>query len=405
MLLLKMAFRNIFRQRRRTIFTSITIIFGVALAAFSIGWADGTYNNIINLFTKGWLGHIQIHYKDYLDKPSLYKTIENYNQIGGKISKIKGVESWTPRIFSAGLASLKDKTSGVRIIGIDPLREDQTTSFHKKIVKGNYFKSGLKNQVLLGKGLANILHAKIGDKIVLVSQGADGSIANDFFKVVGFVSTDDEMYDRNSFYIPLKDTQEFLSLGNNVHEIAVTVKNVKKVKEISKKIAKILNNSDLTVSPWQEFAKDFYKAMKADKGGMWISLFVIILVVAVGVLNTVLMAVLERLREYGLLKALGTRPKDIILLVLYETNIIAFFSIIIGSLIALVVNYYFSIHGIHLSQSFTYGGMNFSEIMTEINLRSFTIPAVTVLLTASIVGFFPALKAAKTDPVKSLRFH
>lgn len=405
MLLLKMAFRNIFRQRRRTIFTSITIIFGVALAAFSIGWADGTYNNIINLFTKGWLGHIQIHYKDCLDKPSLYKTIENYNQIGEKISKIKGVESWTPRIFSAGLASLKDKTSGVRIIGIDPLREDQTTSFHKKIVKGNYFKDGVKNQVLLGKGLANILHAKIGDKIVLVSQGADGSIANDFFKVVGFVSTDDEMYDRNSFYIPLKDTQEFLSLGNNVHEIAVTVKNVKKVKEISKKIAKILNNPDLTVSPWQEFAKDFYKAMKADKGGMWISLFVIILVVAVGVLNTVLMAVLERLREYGLLKALGTRPKDIILLVLYETNIIAFFSIIIGSLIALAVNYYFSIHGIHLSQSFTYGGMNFSEIMTEINLRSFTIPAVTVLLTASIVGFFPALKAAKTEPVKSLRFH
>ena len=405
MLLLKMAFRNIFRQRRRTIFTSITIIFGVALAAFSIGWADGTYNNIINLFTKGWLGHIQIYYKDYLDKPSIYKMIENYKQIGEKISKIKGVENWTPRIFSAGLASLKEKTSGVRIIGIDPRKEDQTTGFHKKIVKGNYFKDGLKNQVLLGKGLANILHAKIGDKIVLVSQGADGSIANDFFNIVGFVSTDDEMYDRNSFYIPLKDTQEFLSLDNSVHEIAVTVKNVKKVKEISKKIVKILHNSEFSVSPWQEFAKDFYKAMKADKGGMWISLFVIILVVAVGVLNTVLMAVLERLREYGLLKALGTRPEDIILLILYETNIIAVFSIIMGSLIALAVNYYFSIHGIELSQSFTYGGMNFTKMITEINLRSFTIPAVTVLLTASIVGFFPALKAAKTDPVKSLRFH
>ncbi len=405
MLLLKMAFRNIFRQKRRTVFTALTMIVGFALAAFSIGWADGSYNNIINLFTKGWLGHIQVHYKNYLDNPSIYKIIKNYNEIGKKIESIKGVVNWTPRIFSAGLVSLKDKTSGVRIIGIDPETEDATTKFHKKIIKGNYFKKGIKNQVLIGKGLANILHAKIGDNVVLVSQAADGSIANDFFQVAGFVSTDDDMYDRSSFYMQLKDAQEFLVLGKNIHEIAVTVDNIKKVKKISKKITSLLNNKELAVAPWQEFARDFYKAMKADKGGMWISLFVIVLVVAVGVLNTVLMSILERLREYGLLKAFGTRPRDIILLVLYETNIIAIFSIFIGILIGLAINYYFSIHGIHLSQTITYGGMKFSEMMTEINIRSFTIPAITILLTATIVGFFPALKAAKTEPVKSLRFH
>ena len=405
MFLFKMAFRNIFRQKRRTIFTALTMIVGFALAAFSIGWADGTYNNIIDMFTRGWLGHIQIHYKDYLDKPSIYKTITNYKKIGRKIMKVKGVKSWTARVFSAGLASLKDKTSGVQIIGIDPEKEDRTTSFHKKIVKGTYFKGDTKNQVLIGKGLSVILHVNIGDKIVLVSQGADGFIANDFFTVAGIVSTDDEMFDRTSFYMRLSDAQEFLALGDNVHEIAITVEKLKKVEKITEKMQASLNNKGLSVSPWQEFAKEFYKAMKADKGGMWISLFVIILVVAVGVLNTVLMAVLERLREYGVLKALGTRPKDIILLVLYETNIIAFFSVIIGTLIGLLINYYFSIHGIHLSQSFTYGGMSFSEMMTEINIRSFTIPTITIFLTASVVALFPAYKASKTDPAKTLRFH
>jgi len=404
-MLLKMAFRNIFRQKRRTIFTAITMIMGFAFAAFTIGWADGTYNNIINMFTKGWLGHIQIHYKDYLDKPSLYKAIDNYPQIERKILKLKDIQSCTPRVFSVGLASLKDKTSGVQIIGIDPKKEDKTTSFHKKIIKGNYFKTNLKNQVLIGKGLATILKAKIGDKIVLVSQGADGSIANDFFTVVGIISTDNDSFDRSSFYLRLKDAQEFLVLDGRVHEIAITVNKLKNVRKIAAKISNIIDNKNLSVAPWQEFAKEFYRAMKADKGGMWISLCVIILVVAVGVLNTVLMAVLERFREYGVLKALGTRPKDIILLVLYETNILAFFCVIIGTLIGLAVNYYLSIHGFHLSQTFTYGGMSFSEMRTEINLRSFTIPAITIFLTASFVGLFPALKAAKTEPSKTLRFH
>ncbi len=404
-MLFKMAFRNIFRQKRRTFFTAITIIGGFSLAAFSIGWADGSYNNIINMFTRGWLGHIQIHYKDYLEKPSIYKTIDNYQKIENKILKIKDIQSCTPRVFSAGLASLKDKTAGVQIIGISPEKEDLTTSFHKKIIKGSYFKKRLKNQVLIGKGLADILKAKIGDKIILVSQAADGSIANDFFTVTGITSTDNDAFDRSSFYIRLKDAQEFLVLGNRIHELAITVKNIKKVKKISAEISSILAQKNLSVAPWQEFAKDFYRAMKVDKGGMWISLFVIILVVAVGVLNTILMSVLERTREYGVLKALGTRPSDIILLILYETNIIAILSIFIGSLIALIINYYFSVHGIKLSQTFTYGGMKFSEMMTEVNLRSFVIPAITILITASVVGFFPALKAAKTDPAKSLRFH
>jgi ABC-type lipoprotein release transport system permease subunit len=405
MIILKIAFRNIFRQKRRTVFTSITILIGFSLAAFSIGWADGSYNNIINMFTRNWLGHIQIHYDDYLDNPSLYKTIENYKQIGKKLENIKGVEVWTPRVFSGGLASAGNKSSGVQIIGIEPNMENNTTKFSKKIIKGNFFSSNGSKEILLGKGAAKALNIKLSDQVVLISQAADGSIANDLFKFVGIVNTDNDLYDRSSLYLTLKDAQEFLVLEGKIHEIAIVTKKLNNVRNIAKIISKEITNKDLDVAPWQIFAKSFYRAMKADKGGMWISLFVITLVVAVGVLNTVLMSVLERTREFGVLKAIGTRPKQIIKLILYEINIITLISIVFGSIIALLANYYLSIHGIHLSQSFTYGGMKFSEMLTEINARSFYIPAITVFFTASFVGIFPAIKAAKTNPVKSLRFH
>ncbi|MFW6160141.1 MAG: ABC transporter permease, partial [Acidobacteriota bacterium] len=163
--------------------------------------------------------------------------------------------------------------------------------------------------------------------------------------------------------------------------------------------------NNLSVASWKEFAKDFYQAMKADLQGMWIMLFVIILIVAVGVLNTVLMTVLERTREYGVLKALGTKPKQIFLQVILEINIIALASIIIGAGLSLIINHILSIHGINLPYSFTYGGMEFKTMYSEISARSLYIPALTVALAASVVSLFPALRAARIAPGRAMRMH
>jgi ABC-type antimicrobial peptide transport system permease subunit len=139
--------------------------------------------------------------------------------------------------------------------------------------------------------------------------------------------------------------------------------------------------------------------------GMWISLVIIVVIVAVGVLNTVLMSVLERTREYGVLKAIGTKPNQIIKLILTEVNIMAVFSIIIGIGVAFIINSILSTHGLNLGVEFTYGGMTVETMKSEINARSFIIPTITILLSASIVGFFPALKAARTDAARSMRMH
>lgn len=404
-MIFKIAFRNALRQKRRTILTALTMFGGFTLAAISIGWSDGSYSYIINMFTRNLLGHIQIHGKGYLDKPSLYNTIDHYIEVGEKIQSLDGVEAWSPRLYSAGLASVRDKSAAVQVIGIDSEREQEATHFNQKIVKGKPFSNESSQEAILGKGLAEILSAELDDEVVIVSQAADGSIANDLYRVVGIVKSGDEMNDRMAFYLPLNVAQELFVLKDRIHEIAVIVKNLNRVDNLTKKIHLLFNNPNLSVSPWQEFAKSFYQAMKADVEGMWIMIFVIILIVAVGVLNTVLMSVLERTREYGVVKAVGTKPNQIFWQVLVEVNIIAVASIVIGIGLSLIINYLLSMHGISLPVSFTYGGVEFKTLYTVVNARSIYFPAITVILSASLISVFPALRAARIEPARAMRIH
>ncbi len=405
MLILKIAFRNLFRQKRRTILTALSMLGGFVLNAVFIGWADGSYNNIIDMFTRNRLGHIQIHQKDYLDRPSLYKTIDNLPEISLIIEKTENVESWAPRLFSAGLASVREEAAGVQIIGVDPERETLTTQFDKKIVEGKNFSASPSKEAVIGKGLATILSAGLNDEIVIVSQAADGSIANELYTIIGIAESGDEATDRISLYLHLKEAQELLALEGRIHEIALTVRRLNDVKKVNSSLAKEIDNPDVSVEPWQVFARSFYVAMKADKRGNWVMLLVIMIIVAVGVLNTVLMSVLERRREYGVLKAVGTKPPQIIKMVLYEVIILALICIVIGIGVGLVINYFLSTHGITLPRAFTYGGIKFQILQSEINARSFYIPALTIIFAASVVSLFPAIRAARTDPARSMRLH
>jgi ABC-type lipoprotein release transport system permease subunit len=405
MMMLKMAFRNIFRHKRRTVFTGLSMFGGFVMAAIFIGWADGTYNNIIDGFTRNNFGHIQIHAENYLDRPSLYKTIDDLSAVKDAFSGIDHIDAWAPRVYSSGLGSLEDKSSGIQITGIDPARENKTTHFDRKIIRGEGFSPQPENKVLLGKGLAEVLNAEIGSEVVVISQAADGSIANDLYQVNGILDLGNEASNRTAFYLHIQDAQELFVLSGRVHEVALTVDDLDRVRPVNRTLDKRLEGTGLDPAPWQEFARSFYVAMKADMEGMWIMLVVIVLVVAIGVLNTVLMSVLERRREYGVLKAVGTKSHQIVRLVLAEVNILAVFSIILGIGIGLIVNWILSQHGIQLSQPISWGGMEIQSMKAEINLRSFLIPAVTVLVSATIVSIVPALKAARTEPAQIMRMY
>ena len=402
---LKIAFRNIFRQKRRTILTALAMIVGFTLSSVFIGWSDGAYSDIIAMFTQNRIGHIQVHRGGYLDKPSLYKTMSDYESIGQTIGSVKGVEAWTPRVYSAGLGSVGEKTTTVQIIGIDVGREIKTTRFDKKIVDGWEISAQPAREAVLGKGLARILAATVGGEIVIVSQGADGSIANELYEIVGVAESGDDITDRMACYLHIKDAQELLVLEERSHEIVVIVSNINRVLKITKAIETSLDDSTLDVAPWQVVAKAFYRAMQVDKRSDAIGRIIIMLIVAIGVLNTVLMSVLERTSEYGVLKAVGTKPRQIFWLVICEVLIIALGSIVVGAGLGASINHLLSIYGITMPEEFTYGGIKFQTMYAEVNARSLIIPAITVILSAGIVSIFPALKAARILPARAMRAH
>jgi ABC-type lipoprotein release transport system permease subunit len=405
MLTVKIAWRNVFRQKRRTLLTVLAMFAGFVLSSVSIGWADGAYNNVIEMFTRNRLGHIQIHREGYLDKPSLYKTIDEYTQVGQKVEETQGVEAWAPRLYSAGLVSVADNSAGARIIGIDPDRENITTRFDKKIVTGKSFNRQPSHEAILGRSLARKLKASVGDSIVILSQAADGSMANDLYEIVGLIESGDAMTDQTAFYLHLLDAQQLLVLPGSVHELVVVVDELDDVGDIAARLSENLDDTSLAVAPWQEFAKSFYTAMKADQQGAWLMILIITLIVAVGVLNTILMNVLERQREYGVLRAVGTRPGQICRLVLIEVFFLALISIIVGAAGGLIANSLLAEYGISLSESFSYGGVEFTDMKGEVNARSFYIPTVVVMIAALLVSLYPALKAARVEPARAMRMH
>jgi putative ABC transport system permease protein len=401
----KIAFRNIFRQKRRTVLTVLTMFGGFSLAAVSIGWVDGTYSHTIDMFTRSRLGHIQIHRRGYLDKPSIYKTIDHYLSLGDTLQKVKGVQCWAPRLYSAAVVSCGDKSSAAQVVGVDPAMEDRATHFSNKTTRGRSLSDDPSGQAMLGEGLAMILDASPGDTVVVVSQAADGSIANDLYVVAGLLSTGDKALDRTYMYLHLKDAQDLFALDGRVHEIAVIVYHLGSVDAVAAAISKAIKRDNLEVATWKEFSKSFYRAMKADKRGNWIMLFVILLVVAVGVLNTVLMTVMERRREYGVMRAIGTTSGQVIKLVLAEVLIMALIGIAFGAVAGYIGNYLLSVYGIPMPEALTYGGVVFNKAYAEINARSFYIPAICVLITALAVALPPAVKAARTAPARAMRMH
>ena len=403
MIILKMAFRNIFRQKRRSLLTVLMMAGGCFLFSFFQGLSDGTYRNIIDMFTRARTGHIQIHKKGYLDKPSIYTTINNHNRIGSKINDLPYVQSWAPRVYSSALGFIGKKTSGVRIIGVHPMKESQTTRIKQKIKKGRFISDTPFNEVIIGAGLAKILNAGIGDELVLISQGADGSIANELFKVIGFAGSSNDPSERMNCYMHIETAQKFLELGGRVHEIAVVLSDLEKSRYTANLIKTALNDSSLDIDPWQVVEKDFYRAMLADKKGSNISIFIIMIIVAVGVLNTVLMTILERTKEFGVLRALGTRPKNVFFLIVLETGFLAIISIIVGEVLGVLVNYILSIHGIPYPSPIEYGGFVIDKALGMVSIKSIILPPVTTIVTAILVSIYPAVRAARIIPVKALR--
>lgn len=401
MFFIRMAFRNIFRQKRRSIFTILSIMGSFVLCSVAIGLVYGTYGKVIDTFTGGHSGHIEVHSKGFLERPSLFKNMREWDKISESLNGFSEVKAHTPRVIGSVLISVGEKTTGAKIIGIDPEKESQTTSILQKISLGTSMSKEPSNEIVVGNALAKILALKLNDQVILMTQAADGSMATDKFTVVGILSEASDAMESRHSYIHYKTAQDFLVLGNRIHEYVIALKNVEDSQTVAHKLASKL--PDFEVSPWQEIEAEFYKAMKADQTGIWIDLGIMLFIVSIGVLNTVLMTILERTKEFGILKAIGTRPSAIFIMVVLETFILSAVSIGIGLIFAIIINYKLSLIGIPYPMPIEIGGMALHYLYGQLSFFNIWVPALVVTLSSVGVSVIPAYRAAKIVPVKAIR--
>ncbi|TNE38849.1 MAG: ABC transporter permease [Alphaproteobacteria bacterium] len=405
MLNLKIAFRNLLRARRRSILTGLSMAFGYLLASLSLSLAEGSYAGIIDLFTRDHTGHVQIHKGDYLDRPSINKQIKNVDDLVARLDSAPQVVGVSPRILAPSLAYLGDKSVIANVIGIDPQREKNTTRLAEKLSKGSYL-TGRPNAdgydiIMVGQGIVDSLKLNLGDELVLIGQGAEGSIANDVLVVGAIVGTKDS-YEKQHIYMSRDAAERYLYMGGSAHEIAILTRDYADARPVADEITQQLSDPELSIDPWQVVEKTFYESMQADKMGNYVSVGLIMLMVSIGVLNTVLMSTLERTREFGLLKAIGTRPRQIFYMILTETVVLASFGSLAGAILALPINGYFTDHGILMPEPMEVGGIPFDRIVAEVSFVTMVLPALLVVVTAAMVALLPGIRAARVTPVRAL---
>lgn len=402
MLYLIIAFRNIFRQKRRSILTGLTMAFGYVFVSFSLSLSEGSYNFIIDRFTRTHSGHLKISTTDYFYSQDLYQTIDQTQGVIDVLQQIPSIKSFAPRVYSGAMALVDQKTTGARLMGVDFKREPQTTTLAQQLAEGDFFDSDQAAEVLVGFGVARILKAKVGGELALITQGADGLIANEIFKIRGVIGKDDSSPYKDTVVLPLGTLQSFLELGNKWHELVIINQNLNQAQGVMEQLNQRLP-PNLEAYSWQKVHQDFYKGMQQDKAGNNITLTILMLLVGLSVLNTILMSTLERSFEYGLMRALGTRPINLFWMIVMEALLICGFSLMVGTVLALAVNGYFANVGIVLSHPMDMAGIKFDRLLGEISYQTMVVPYGMVIGTTLLVSLIPAIRAALITPIHAMK--
>jgi len=406
---IRMAWRNIWRNPRRTILTISAIVFASTLLIFMLSFQLGSYGTMINASVRIHTGHLQVQAKGYHDKKSMRLVVPDPSAVGKLMDGVPEVKAYTFRADAFSLASSKERTYGALVIGVDPVRESQVSTLKQLIRQGNYLAEHDTNQALVGELLAKNLRVEVGDEVTILGQGRDGSIAATVVRVKGIYKSGMEDFDRSSIHVPLKLFQDVYAMRGTVHEVVAVGTALKQVSEMKKAIQAGLRKLDqqntLVALDWDELMPGLLQAIKLDLVSGIIFWFILIVVVAFSILNTFLMAIFERTREFGVLMAIGTSPGRLTRLLLIESAAMTIIGIIVGTIFGCLLTWYFQIHGINL------GGA--SELMSQYGISGRMYPQLSlitalsgpgaVLIITLLTALYPAFKVRRLRPTEAMR--
>jgi ABC-type lipoprotein release transport system permease subunit len=401
-----LAWRNLWRQKRRSLITASAMAVGVALSMSLICINDGTYQKFFEVMVEGNLGHIQVHHPDYPGKRSPHDTIENGSEVLASIRGTEGVKHVSVRAHGAGLLGSDVRSEGAQLVGIDPEAEAAVTKLNQQVKQGEYLDPAAPGEILIGQGLFDTLEIELGGTLVAMTQASDGSIGNALYTVRGTFETGSVGMDRGGAYMLLTDLQELLVLKDSVHELTIVLDNGDAMDDYVADLSQ--QHPTLLVRSWEEVSPQTATMLASQDAIAFITLFLVFFIAAFGVVNTMLVSVFERTRELGVMRAMGVSPRQLVGVVVLESLWLGTISGVAGVLLGLGLDLYLVQVGLDFSASipdgFDFNGVRLEPVLrgvirpTPILLTVFFLVAVSVL-----AALWPALRAALIRPIDAIR--
>lgn len=400
----RLAWRNVWRNKMRSIVIMLSIAIGVFAGIAVLALYKGMMKSRVRTVIDAEVGHLQLHDSSFKKDYEPKFVINNSDKVLESILLMPAVKMAAPRSITMGMLATASGSTGVQVNGIVPEKEYEVSRLKKKIIEGSEFEITRKNQVMIGKKLANKMKVKTGSKVVLTCIDTSGNIVSGAFKVIAVFQSDNAPLDERNVYVTMTDINSLLNSGNAFHEIAILLKDDEAVNSVQKLLQQKFPSEQ--IETWREISPETDLLVKTTDQYSYIIMIIIMFALAFGIINTMLMAILERTREIGMMIALGTNRARLFFLVLLETIFLTLAGAPIGVLSGWIVTGYFNKHGLDLSgmgremmSSFGFGTVVYPEFPAD------KLAGVLLIVagTAIISSLFPAIKALKLQPVEALR--
>ncbi|MFB3906249.1 MAG: ABC transporter permease [Acidobacteriota bacterium] len=410
MIVVRLGWRNLWRNSRRSLITVAGIAFAFAFTIALIGLGRGLVVQLLKNGTELMVGHVQLHDHDYLPDRDLYETIGNqegcdWQQLIARMNRNREVVAVAPRVFGFGLVSTGEQSAGAQMIGVDPVAEAELS----RLVARDMLARLKPGSVLLGATLALELRAREGDEIAAVTQAADGTLGNDLFTVAGIVKTGMAYLDRSVAFMRIDDLQRLLALEpSRIHEIALRLNDPVIAPEFSRQISRMSGLPDgVSVQSWRQLLPQLNDYLGLTGGANAFIIGLVVIFVSFGILNTMMMATFERIREIGMLNAFGMRPALVLSTFLFEAIFLALLGLAAGFGLGALMMRYLSLYGLDLTR--WTGQMSMLQTRVDPVLKAawnwdaVAGAAISLCVATVIAAYLPARKAVRVDPVEALR--